>query len=250
MVMIAAALVLLCLTGAGGAEGQTLLSEAVSRGDAAAREGRYAAANRAYDEALSLADPENKQVLAGLFYKKARALREAGQILVALEAVERALSYQEHQTFEALHSELQQRASQTVFDSGQIQRALHSARGFGVSGGVPSLNLWVGFAFDSAALTRQGLRQATEMAEAMLSAEFEDSRFLLVGHTDARGRAEYNLDLSYRRADGLRQWLLERFGFRAERISAEGRGKQDLVALGNSPADHARNRRVELRLLD
>ena len=88
------------------------------------------------------------------------------------------------------------------------------------------------------------------MAGAMLSAEFADTRFLLVGHTDARGGAEYNLDLSYRRAASLRQWLVERFGFRAERISAEGRGEQEPVATGNSPDDHARNRRVELRLLD
>jgi outer membrane protein OmpA-like peptidoglycan-associated protein len=88
------------------------------------------------------------------------------------------------------------------------------------------------------------------MADAMLSAEFEDYRFLLVGHTDARGAADYNLDLSYRRAGGLRQWLIERFGFRAERIAAEGRGEEEPVASGNSQADHARNRRVELRLLD
>ena len=52
------------------------------------------------------------------------------------------------------------------------------------------------------------------------------------------------------RAGGLRQWLIERFGFRAERIAAEGRGEEEPVASGNSQADHARNRRVELRLLD
>ena len=196
--------------------------------------------------ASSLSDPAPSPAL----HKKARALRGAGDLLVALEAVERALSYHKHEAFEALHSEFQERANGTVFDSAQIRRALHSARSFGVAGGVPSLNVWVGFEFDSAKLTRQGSRQATEMADAMLSAEFEDYRFLLVGHTDARGGAEYNLDLTYRRANGLRQWLVERFDFRAERIAAEGRGEEEPVASGNSQADHARNRRVELRLLD
>ena len=249
--MIRRVLVLLFwLAGAAAAEGQSSLSGAVSRGDAAAREGRFAAAARAYDEALGLADPANEKILAGLLYKKARALRGAGEILVALKAVEQARSYQEHEAFAALHSELQEQASKTVFDSDQIRKALRSARGFGVAGGAPSLNVWVGFEFDSAELTTKGSRQATEMADAMLSEEFQDYRFLLVGHTDARGTAEYNFDLSYRRASSLRKWLAERFSFRAERIDVEGRGEEAPVANGNSPTDHARNRRVELRLLD
>ena len=245
--MICGAIVLLGLAGAVGA---SPLGEAVSRGDAATSEGRFAAALRAYDEALSLADPTNKGILAGLFYKKARALRGAGDILVALEHVEQARSHQEHEAFEQLHTELQERASGTVFDSDQIRRALRSARSFGVSGGVPSLNVWVSFEFDSAELTAQGSRQATEMADAMLSAEFEEFRFLLIGHTDSTGPAEYNFDLSYRRASSLREWLVERFGFHAERIDAEGRGEEDPVAAGDSAAAHARNRRVELRLVE
>ena len=248
--MIRVAFVFLWMAGTAGLAGQSSLRQAVSRGDEAARAGRFAAAVRAYDEALGLADPTNGRIMGGLFYKKARALRGAGEILRALKAVEQARSYERRQEFDDLYSELQDRASATVFDSDQIRKALNSARSFGVAGGAPSLNVWVGFAFDSAELTTRGTRQATEMADAMLASEFEGSRFLLVGHTDTQGREEYNFDLSYRRARQLREWLIDRFGFRADRIDAEGRGEEEPVASGDSPSDHARNRRVELRLID
>ena len=230
--------------------GASSLTEAVARGDAAARDGRFAEAVRAYDDALGFADPANKEILAGLLFKKARALRGAGDILVALETVEQAISCWHHDAFEEFQSELQDRASGMVFESSQIRRALSTARGFAVAGGAPGLNIWVGFGFDSAELTPQGERQAREMAEAMLSPEFADFRFLLVGHTDERGTSEYNLDSSQSRADGLRDWFLKEFSFQAERLKAEGRGEGELVSLGNSEAAHARNRRVEVRLLD
>ena len=119
-----------------------------------------------------------------------------------------------------------------------------------MAGGRPGLNIWVGFEFDSAELTPQGERQAREMAEAMLSPEFADSQFLLVGHTDERGTPEYNLDLSERRADGLRDWFLKEFDFQSERLNADGRGEEELVSRETSEAAHARNRRVEVQLLN
>ena len=248
--MTCGALVFLWLAGVACALGATPLSEAVARGDAAVRGGRFAAAVRAYDEALGIADPANKEILAGLFFKKARALRGAGEILVALETIEQARSHQQHDAFDEFHAELQERASGTVFNADQIRRALRTARSFAVSGGTPSLNIWVGFEFDSAELTPQGEQQAAEMGEAMLSPEFADMRFLLVGHTDERGAVEYNLDLSEGRANGLRKWLLERFGFQSERLEAEGRGEEEPVSQGSSEASYARNRRVEVQLLD
>ena len=249
------ALIILCLAGLAGALFASPLTEAVSRGDAAAQAGRFAEAVRAYDDALSLADPSSQEILAGLLFKKARALRGAGDILVALETVEQAISYRPHRAFDEFRAELQERASGMVFESGQIRRALRTARGFAVAGGnpsmpSPSMSIWVGFEFDSAKLTPKGEHQAREMAEAMLSSEFTETRFLLVGHTDERGTPEYNLDLSRRRAEGLRAWFLDEFEFQSERLEAEGRGEEEPVARGDSEATHARNRRVELQLLN
>ena len=251
--MVRAAMTFLYLGGLASALCQAPLIDANARGDLAMREGRFAEANRAYDEALGLVDPANKEILAGLFYKKARAHRDAGEVLVALEAAEMALHYREHDLFKDLQAELQLLAKETVFTSDEIlnvvTEVLRIERDFGVAGGKrePSFDVWVGFEFDSAELTTQGSRQATEIAKAML--DQRGHRFTLVGHTDVLGPAEYNLHLSNRRARGLRTWLVDRFGIRAERLEAEGRGESEPVAEGDSEDAHSRNRRVEVKLL-
>ena len=96
----------------------------------------------------------------------------------------------------------------------------------------------------------QGTQQASEMADAMLDSKFDQDRFLLVGHTDTRGTDEYNFDLSFKRAKTLRDYLVERFGFHESRIQVEGRGEQEPLSKGDSPSDHARNRRVEIQIVD
>ena len=67
-----------------------------------------------------------------------------------------------------------------------------------------------------------------------------------VGHTDARGTDQYNLELSERRAHRLRERLVAEFGFAGERIDVKGRREADLRVLGDSEGAHARNRRVEV----
>lgn len=111
------------------------------------------------------------------------------------------------------------------------------------------VSLPVEFDHASATLNQRGRRQAAEMADAMLDREFSGRRFLLVGHTDARGAADYNMHLSLKRANSLRDYLIERFGVPGERIEAEGRGEQEPLRRGDSASAHARNRRVDLRLL-
>lgn len=244
------AVILLCLVGAMLAQDQSSLRSAVSRGDAAMKKGRFVEANRSYDEAIGVADPDDSERLADLFFRKAHAMRGAGELLVALEAIEIARSYQQGSAIEALYGDLQRQASGLVHRSDRIVEALRgqTARGFSVSGDN-SIALWVGFAVNSAELSQQGARQASQMAMAMLHPEFEGHRFLLVGHTDVRGSAAYNQDLSSRRASRLRQWLIERFEFNEETLEAEGRGEKEPVAEGDTDWDHARNRRVELKLV-
>ena len=237
------------------AAGQSPLQEAVARAEALAGQGRYAAAGQAYGEALSLADPHNGKLMAGLFYELARAKGNGGDIQGALVAIQQARAIDEQEAYATLHAELQrhQATGARVTPSGQIRDALASAKGgraFGVAGARPKVNVWVGFEYDSAELTSQGRRQASEMADAMLAREFDGDEFLLVGHTDARGAEEYNFDLSLRRASSLRDYLVERFGFRAGRIQVEGRGEREPLAAGDSASDHARNRRVEIQVVE
>jgi OOP family OmpA-OmpF porin len=65
------------------------------------------------------------------------------------------------------------------------------------------------------------------------------------GHTDSSGEKSYNLDLSQRRADAVRDFLIEN-GIRAERITARGYGEESTVASNDTAEGRRENRRVEV----
>lgn len=65
------------------------------------------------------------------------------------------------------------------------------------------------------------------------------------GHTDSSGEKSYNLDLSQRRADAVRDFLIEN-GIRAERITARGYGEENAVASNDTAEGRRENRRVEV----
>ena len=234
----------------GTVRGADAVRETVARGDAAMQQERYETAIRLYDEARGMVDPARTRVLAGLLFKKALALREAGETLVAIATIELAQHYHEEDVYEQVRASLDLEASGAVADARQIAGALRVARGFPpTSASAASVSVWVDFGFDSADLTRRGERQLSEMAIAMRGAEFGGNGFRLVGHTDARGSERYNQELSERRARRVADRLARVHGFDRARLEAEGRGETEPRAKGGTEADHARNRRVELRLL-
>lgn len=65
------------------------------------------------------------------------------------------------------------------------------------------------------------------------------------GHTDSSGEKSYNLDLSQRRADAVRDFLMEN-GISAERITARGYGEENAVASNDTTEGRRENRRVEV----
>jgi len=65
------------------------------------------------------------------------------------------------------------------------------------------------------------------------------------GYTDAIGSVPYNLRLSERRANAVRDWLVK-CGISPSRLSARGFGKSDPVATNATPEGRAQNRRTEL----
>jgi OOP family OmpA-OmpF porin len=71
----------------------------------------------------------------------------------------------------------------------------------------------------------------------------------VVGHTDSRGRAAYNLDLSQRRADSVKAYLIEQ-GIDADRIRTDGQGETNPVASNDTAEGRQDNRRVELTIVE
>ena len=67
------------------------------------------------------------------------------------------------------------------------------------------------------------------------------------GHTDSVGTAEHNLELSQRRADAVRNYLLGQ-GIEEKRLTATGMGMSHPIADNNTEKGKAKNRRVELKL--
>jgi OmpA-OmpF porin, OOP family len=71
------------------------------------------------------------------------------------------------------------------------------------------------------------------------------SKVLIQGFTDSRGSADYNDELSQRRADAVASALVRR-GVPADSVHAEGRGKEFPVATNDTPEGRQQNRRVEI----
>lgn len=99
--------------------------------------------------------------------------------------------------------------------------------------------------FDTAA---SDLKQGAEISIDRLAAFLNDNperRLLIEGHTDSRGSAEFNRDLSGRRADAVAEALVQR-GIPSERLRSVGLGEDFPVATNETAAGMQQNRRVEI----
>lgn len=104
------------------------------------------------------------------------------------------------------------------------------------------------FDFDSDRIQRRSFELLNAIA-ATINAHPEITNIQVEGHTDAQGEADYNLDLSQRRAEAVVTALVER-GVEATRLIGRGFGESRLVSEGETEADHEANRRVEFLILD
>ena len=75
--------------------------------------------------------------------------------------------------------------------------------------------------------------------------KYSERRVVIEGHTDSVGSEAYNLDLSQRRADAVRDFLLQN-GVNAAQLTTHGYGKASPVAANNTAEGRQQNRRVEL----
>ena len=85
---------------------------------------------------------------------------------------------------------------------------------------------------------------------ALLLTSQPELKLRVVGHTDNQGTAEYNLDLSQRRAASVVAALVSSYGIAADRLAADGAGMTEPVASNDTEEGRAKNRRVELQRID
>ncbi len=99
------------------------------------------------------------------------------------------------------------------------------------------------FGFDSATVQPESYPYLDRMGEMLNLAQAADRRVIIVGHTDAKGTNTYNLALSERRAQSVRNYLVLRHKIDPSRLWPLGLGESQLLP-GINPDDGA-NRRVE-----
>lgn len=98
------------------------------------------------------------------------------------------------------------------------------------------------FDYDSAGLTDAGRAVLAENLRWLKNNK--DRRVTLEGHTDERGTTEYNLSLGESRARQVKAYL-KQLGVASDRLSILSYGEEKPDAFGATPADFAKNRRVE-----
>nr|WP_051242614.1 OmpA family protein [Stappia stellulata] len=105
-------------------------------------------------------------------------------------------------------------------------------------------NVEITFDFDSDRIRPESYETIGVIADALHTPYLWGQIFFVVGHTDAKGKREYNLKLSQRRADAIREALVTTFFVPPEQLEAIGLGEEQLRDPSNP--DGAINRRVQL----
>lgn len=82
----------------------------------------------------------------------------------------------------------------------------------------------------------------------LIMKKYPSSGFYIEGHTDNVGNEEMNLRLSQNRAQSVRQYFIDK-GIPAERVAAMGYGESRPIAPNTTSEGQARNRRVEIHLI-
>jgi len=160
----------------------------------------------------------------------------SGDLVSSLQGVESAANI-------VSASQLRQLVSQSLADPARTNRVDRPPL-YEQLDSLAQITIAIQFDFDSARIRPDSFRAVGLMADALYHPYLQGYRFLIVGHTDAKGNREYNLKLSQQRADAIRAALINPFGIPPARIEAVGLGEEQLLNRRNPEA--AENRRVQL----
>jgi len=105
-----------------------------------------------------------------------------------------------------------------------------------------SITLLVEFDFDKTVVTPRYHSDLEKVADFLKA--YPNTTAELEGHTDNRGTDEYNVKLSKRRAESVKNYLIEKFNINAGRLSTVGYGESQPVDSNETDEGRQRNRRV------
>ena len=143
------------------------------------------------------------------------------------------------QTEQQRRIDAEKRAAQAAADLAKFASVKQEARGM-----VITLSGAVLFETAKFALLGSAQTKLNEVADA-LTKQDKDSTMVVEGYTDSQGAAAMNQELSQKRADSVRTYLISR-GIASDRITSKGLGPASPIADNASPEGRANNRRVEI----
>jgi outer membrane protein OmpA-like peptidoglycan-associated protein len=108
----------------------------------------------------------------------------------------------------------------------------------------PNANLEIPFEFNSATLAPNAQASLNTLGKALQDGQMSSADILVAGHTDAKGRPAYNQDLSQRRAEAVRAYLVANYAIPADKLIPVGYGTEKLKNAARPFADE--NRRVQV----
>ena len=108
----------------------------------------------------------------------------------------------------------------------------------------PKIDLEINFDYNSDRVSAKSLPSVQALGRALANPDLKGSTFIVAGHTDAAGSDAYNQELSERRADSIKRYLVEKSGISSTDLVTVGYGKTQLKDPANPLADV--NRRVQV----
>jgi outer membrane protein OmpA-like peptidoglycan-associated protein len=108
----------------------------------------------------------------------------------------------------------------------------------------PNIDLEINFDYNSASISAASMPSVKALGEALSDPKLKGSTFVVAGHTDGVGGDAFNQNLSERRADTIKRYLVKKYGLANGELVTVGYGKTKLKDASN-PAD-AVNRRVQV----
>jgi outer membrane protein OmpA-like peptidoglycan-associated protein len=105
-------------------------------------------------------------------------------------------------------------------------------------------SLLIEFETNSTELTSEAKQQLDIVGRALNTDKLMEFNFMLEGHADPRGTAEWNQRLSEGRADAVRQYLVDNQNVNSDRLKTIGKGDREPINLKNPAAPE--NRRVTI----
>jgi outer membrane protein OmpA-like peptidoglycan-associated protein len=108
----------------------------------------------------------------------------------------------------------------------------------------PKIDLEINFDYNSADISAKSLSSVQALGRALSNAELKGSTFVVAGHTDASGGEEYNQNLSERRAESIKKYLVDKYGINGTDLVTVGYGKSKLKDPAQPMAEA--NRRVQV----